>query len=284
MFTRIKNKLKKFFIGDGQKELLNQNKNINGLVLINQNQILKKSMSESEVKIFSQFGEDGIIQYIIKNIKLSNNKFIEFGVENYEEANTRFLLESCGWEGLIIDSSEKNINYIKQQNYYWKFNLIVEKKFIDKENINRIFSNHNLVGDIGLLSIDIDGNDYWIWNEINNINPDIVIIEYNARFGLSKSVTVKYKKDFNRHDGNKLIYGASLKALKKLGEKKGYALIYTNSNGNNAFFVKKSLLNKNLQELTIEQAFNKNSFNELVHEKENFEFQEALKLSEISEV
>ena len=284
MFKRIKNKIKKLFLKNSQKEILNQNKNINGQVLINQNQILKKSISESEVKIFSQFGEDGIIQYIIKNIKLSNKKFIEFGVENYEEANTRFLLESCGWEGLIIDSSEENIDYIKQQNYYWKFNLIAEKKFIDKENINKIFSSHNLIGDIGLLSIDIDGNDYWIWNEIHNIYPDIVVIEYNARFGPSESVTVKYKKDFNRYDGNKLIYGASLKALKKLGERKGYALIYTNSNGNNAFFVKKSLLNKNLQELTIEQAFNKNSFNELVHKKEDFEFQEALKLSEISEV
>ena len=75
--------------------------------------------------------------------------------------------------------------------------------------------------DIGILSIDIDGNDYWIWNEIEVIKPDIVIIEYNARLGSKLSLTIPYKSNFNRMKNLKTNnYGASLNALNKLAEKR----------------------------------------------------------------
>ena len=80
-------------------------------------------LNDNEFKIFSQFGEDGIIQFLINKTKTQKKNFIEFGVENYEEANTRFLLENNNWSGLVLDSDENHINYIKKQDYYWRYNL-----------------------------------------------------------------------------------------------------------------------------------------------------------------
>ena len=147
---------------------------------------------------------------------------------------------------------------------YWKYSLQAECEFITKENINAIIKKGNFEKRVGLLSIDIDGNDYWIWKEIEIVDPSIVIIEYNARFGKEKSCTVPYEKGFSRRDKHysMIYYGASLKALIKLGISKGYAFICCNKAGNNAFFVKKELLNDNIKENLIENAFYKNKFRE----------------------
>ena len=216
-----------------------------GLLNFKLNREIKlNNIEDYEFQIFSQFGDDGIILFLIDNIKIHNKKFIEFGVENYEEANTRFLLETFNWEGLIIDSEIKYTNDIKKENYYWRNKLNVDQKFITKDNINSIIRENNFEGKIGILSIDIDGNDYWIWEEIDSVDPSIVIIEYNARFGSELSVTIPYDENFNRNrNKSNLYYGASLNALYKLGLKKNYSLICTNLNGNNAYFIK----NDNLQ-------------------------------------
>lgn len=245
---------------------------INGKILC---EIQKKNnyflINDYEFKVFSQFGEDGIIQYLINNINIKNKKFIEFGVENYTEANTRFLLENNNWSGLIIDSSKKNTDYIKKQSYYWKYNLTVVNKFLSTENINSIIEESNFDGDIGILSIDIDGNDYWILNAINKVSADIIIIEYNANFGSKKSLTVKYDKNFQRGKVgiSKLVYGCSLLAITKLCAKKGYSLVCTNSNGNNAFFVRNKLLNDKIKSTTVNEAFNSSSFKEYCDEDRN---------------
>ncbi len=217
-----------------------------------------------EFKVFSQFGEDGLIQFLIKNLNISSKKFIEFGVENYEEANTRFLLENNNWSGLIIDSSKDNIEFIKKQNYFWKYNISAVNEFITKENINNIIKENKFEGEIGILSIDIDGNDYWIWNAIEIVKPEIVIIEYNARLGSKLSLTIPYKSNFNRMKNiRKNNYGASLNALNKLAEKKGYKLIGTNSNGNNAFFVREDKIqNSKIKTQEPNECFNLNSFSE----------------------
>ena len=245
---------------------------INGKILCDiQKQNKYLSINDNEFKIFSQFGEDGIIQYLTNNLSIKNKKFIEFGVENYEEANTRFLLENNNWSGLIIDSSKKNTDYIKKQSYYWRYNLSVTNKFLSIENINNIIKENHFNGNVGILSVDIDGNDYWILEAIDEVSADIIIVEYNANFGSEKSLTVKYDKNFQRGKKgiSKLIYGCSLKAASKLCEKKGYSLVCTNSNGNNAFFVKNELLNEKIKSTTVEKAFNINSFKEYYDEDGN---------------
>jgi len=205
------------------------------------NEGIVNNLAEVEFKVFSQFGEDGIIQLLINNIPIKNEIFIEFGVENYKESNTRFLLINNNWKGLLIDSDEKSINYIKNDDIYWKHDIKAVCELITKENINSIFSSNGFEGDIGLLSIDIDGNDYWIWEAIEVVSPRIVICEYNSVFGCKDAVTIPYEPNFNitkAHFSN-LYFGASLLALCYLANKKGYIFIGCNNAGNNAFFVRK---------------------------------------------
>ncbi len=262
---RIINKVRDVLGIKKLRQDINHLKIMNGKKLsLMMNNLNNYNFNEYEFKVFSQFGEDGLIQFLIKNLNISNKKFIEFGVENYEEANTRFLLENNNWSGLIIDSSKKNIEYIKKQDYYWKQNIKAINEFITKENINNLIKINNFGGEIGILSIDIDGNDYWIWNEIEIVKPEIVIIEYNARLGSELSLTIPYKSNFNRMKNlKKNNYGASLNALNKLGEKKGYKLVGTNSNGNNAFFVDKNKIhNTKIKTQEPHQCFNLNTFSE----------------------
>jgi len=223
-----------------------------------------KDINEFNFSIFSQFNEDAIIQFLVKNLNIKNKTFVEFGVENYEEANTRLLLEKDNWQGLIIDCSEENIKHIKNQNYFWRHNLTALSEFISVENINKILAKNNFVGEVGLLSIDTDGNDLWIWKEISEIKPIILIIEYNAKLGNEKSLSIKYNTNFKRASSglDKLIYGASLKALEKISEEKGYSLVCTNKNGNNAFFVRNDCLNQKIYKQSTEECFKMSSFRE----------------------
>lgn len=213
---------------------------------------------EAEFKVFSQFGEDGIIQYLIRQVKIPPNlhTFIEFGVESYVEANTRFLLMNNNWCGLVMDGSKENVSVIQNTALYWKYDLTAIAAFVDADNINGLIHSAGFGGEIGLLSIDIDGNDYWIWDRINVVNPIIVIIEYNGLFGSRRAVVVPYDPKFVRSEAHYsyLYAGSSLKALELLGRRKGYALVGSNSTGNNAFFVRRDYLNGQ-PELTAEEAY-----------------------------
>ena len=273
MISRIKNLLNTFKTkSDYHDDKLKLNI---GLILSKINEDKKyKNINDYEYKVFSQWGEDGIIDFLCNNIKIENKIFIEFGVEDYKESNTRFLLLKNNWQGLILDSSQENIDKIKKDNIYWRHTINAQKKFVTKENINEIIIENKIDKNIGLLSIDIDGNDYWIWKELNVINPSIVIIEYNFRFGKDKSCTIPYDPNFVREKkhSSSIYYGASLKALTKLGKQKGYSLVCCNSNGNNAFFVRNDLLNDVIKEASIELAFKNGKFRESRDEKGNLLF------------
>ena len=251
-----------------QDKIINEIEKIkfqNGLSLLENFQGKQSSkIIDYEFQVFSQWGEDGIISYLVNNVEIEVNFFVEFGVENYLESNTRFLLKKFNWSGLIIDSSQKNIDYIKKDKIYWQHNINALCEFISRENINNIFLENVSQKNIGLLSIDIDGNDYWVWKAITTIDPSIVVIEYNSILGSNKNYTVPYNKNFKRNKAHysNLYYGASLPALVKLGKEKGYALVTCNSAGNNAFFVKKNLLNDKVKELNIKEAFQERKFRE----------------------
>lgn len=202
-----------------------------------------ESIRDVEFKVYSQWGEDGIIQWLIHMIPIKNKTFIEFGVENYQEANTRFLLIENNWSGMIMDGSKRNIEAIRESKLYWRYDLQAVEAFITKENINSLLLKSGFDSDLGLLSIDIDGNDYWVLKEIEVMKPRILICEYNAIYGGCESVTVLYKEDFDRAKEHylRLHFGASLEAIKELAKSKGYHFIGTNSNACNAFFVREDL-------------------------------------------
>ena len=201
------------------------------------------SLEEVEFQVFSQRGEDGIIQYIISQIEIPHKIFVEFGVEDYTESNTRFLLINNNWSGLVIDGSKDNIKFIKNDFVYWKYDLSAYESFITKDNINELIGKYTDCSDIGLLSIDIDGNDYWVWEAITVINPRIIVCEYNSAFGEVNELSIPYQRDFTRTKAHysELYFGASLAAFCHLAEKKGYDFIGTPGAGVNAFFVRKDI-------------------------------------------
>jgi len=193
-------------------------------------------------KVFSQWDEDGIIQYLISKIPIKNKTFIEFGVENYEESNTRFLLVNDHWQGLVMDAREADIRYIQRHRMYWQYDLRAQCTWITRENIDALLRKSGFSEDLGLLSIDIDGNDYWIWEAIRSVKPRILIIEYNSVLGL-EPIVVPYRQDFNRTAAHhsSLYYGASLGALHQLARKNGYILLGSNVWGHNAFFIREDV-------------------------------------------
>lgn len=212
--------------------------------------------------VFSQWDEDGILQYLIGNLPIANKTFIEFGVENYEESNTRFLLVNDHWQGMVLDAGAEDIRHIQRDRIYWQYDLQAKCTWITRENINELMRKAGFGEDIGLLSIDIDGNDYWIWEAIQLIRPRIVVVEYNSLFGL-RPLAVPYKEDFQRtasHFSN-LYYGSSLGALHYLAHKKGYYLVGSNVWGHNAFFVRADISGE-FRDLEPRQAYVESKFRE----------------------
>ena len=228
-----------------------------------------KNIEDYEFKIFSQWGEDGIIQKIINSIEIKNNTFIEFGVGDFFESNCRFLMMNNNWSGLVIDSSKQAIDRLRKSYFYWRYNLKSINAFIDKENINKLLLGSGFDFDLGLLSIDMDGNDYFILESIEKYKPRILVIEYNSLFGSKRSISVPYSSEFDRtkaHYSN-LYFGASLGAITHIAKKKNYALVGTNSSGVNAFYVRKDLINKKLKEKSVEEVYTLSKFRESRDEK-----------------
>ena len=191
-----------------------------------------------EKKIFSQNGEDGITMKLIELIYKDDheNKFyVEFGVENGTECNTRILREIYNWKGLQLDGNNENdiIN--------------LKKEFITKENIIDLFRKYNVPDIINVLSVDIDYNDFYCLKEIlANYKCDIIICEYNSSHLPHEDKIVIYDKN-SQWDGTNY-YGASLLSLDTLGKKFNYSLVYCNKNGVNCFFIHNDIIKyQNLQ-------------------------------------
>lgn len=222
------------------------------------------SLSEVEFRVFSEWGDDGIIQWLIHNLSLPNKTFIEFGVKDYRESNTRFLMMNDNWTGFVMDGSEENVARIVSSEYYCRYELHAQAAFVDCDNINGLIAAQGFDRNVGLLHIDIDGNDYWIWEKIEAVEPVVVIVEYNSLFGIDRAITIPYDKNFQRtraHHSN-LYFGASLKALHHLAAQKGYAFIGCNSAGNNAYFVRNDALNDAVRKVSLEEGYVVSKFRE----------------------
>jgi hypothetical protein len=218
---------------------------------------------EHEFKVYSQWGEDGIIDYLVTRVPLPSKTFVEFGVETYVEANTLFLMKHRHWRGLVIDGSPDNIESIRRGSVLWRYDLHADCSFITRDNINEIIARNGFSGDLGLLSVDIDGNDYWVWEAINVVQPRIVVAEYNSLFGPTALISTPYSPDFYRttaHPSN-MYYGASISALNHLATSRGYSLVAGNSAGNNVFFVRNDVLG-DLRVQSPRQAYVRAAFRE----------------------
>ncbi len=172
-------------------------------------------------KTFSQNGEDGILEKILETIGTTNKYFVEIGVGNGTECNTRLLAQN-GWNGLWIDYSVHHPA------------LNVKHELVTAENVNNLFSKYGVPQEFDVLSIDIDGNDYWIWKAIT-YQPRVVIIEWNCSISPFRALTIPYSPSFAWDSTN--YYGASILALKRLGERKGMVLVAADKRATNLFFV-----------------------------------------------
>lgn len=234
-----------------------------------------------EQKIYSQNGEDGIIEFIFSQIGITNKFSVEFGVGNGFECNTVYLLEKKEWKGLMMDygadqqikwtgvmkkawsnkklgftkNIRRDIKFLKKLTSRTKrsanFQLDIKIEKVTAENIQNLFQKYNVPKNFDLLSIDIDFNDYWVWKAINDYSPRVVVIEYNSSIQLNESRVVLYDPEAVWDGTN--YFGASLLALRNLGLKKGYTLVGCDNNGVNAFFCKSELISdfeiKDIQDL-----------------------------------
>jgi hypothetical protein len=232
-----------------------------------------RPLVDAEFRVFSQFGEDGIIQYLIAHVPIEEEVFVEFGVEDYRESNTRFLLCNNNWCGLILDGGRRHIQFVRSNPIGWRHTIDARSAFVTPDNINRLLTDADVTGDIGLLSIDIDGNDYQVLEAIDAISPRILVVEYNSTFGPDAAVVVPFDARFDRtraHFSN-LYWGASLSAICLAADRKGNAFVGSNSAGNNAFFVRRDVLG-DLPEIAPREGWVDARFRESRDRKGNLTF------------
>jgi len=237
------------------------------LVLINQYKEMhsrgfKFSFSDIGFRKYSQNAEDGILLYIFSIIGTSNKTCVEICGGNGIQNNTANLIINHGWNGLLFDGSKANIETAK--NFYsrnpdtFSFPPKIVHAWITKSNINKLIEDAGVTGEVDLLSIDIDGNDYWLWEAITVIKPRVFVAEIQCVWGSEAAVTIPYKDDFKTQyiQGYGVYCGASLPAFVKLSKQKGYRLIGVEKYGFNAFFMRDDIGTDSFPELTSEECLN----------------------------
>lgn len=214
-----------------------------------------------EFRAFSQNGEDGILHLLFSILGTTNRRCIEIGVGSGIECNTANWIVNHGWEGLMFDGNSKAIQC--GQEFYqrcrdtcvWPPQLV--NTWITTDNINNLIKTHGFFGEIDLLSIDIDGVDYWIWEAITCVQPRVVVVEYQDIWGGDRAVTVPYSDNFQAEFGQygPNYAGASLAAFAKLAKAKGYRLVGIQRYGFNAFFVRNDLGLEDFPEIAVSDCF-----------------------------
>ena len=227
--------------------------------LVDASRLPRQRLQDSEFKVYSQNGEDGILAFVFSQIGVTDHSFVEFGIGNGSECNTANFILNFGWHGMLMESNLSDVS--AAQRYYRERlgeraeNVRIIHAVVTAENVNRILHDNAVVGEIDLLSIDIDSNDYWVWKAVSVISPRVVVIEYNAALGIERSVTVKYAPDFDFSHFTENYFGASLAALDALARSKGYALIGCDSRGVNAFFVRNDLAAGKFDAVSVVEAY-----------------------------
>jgi len=229
-------------------------------------------------KLFSQFEEDGILLYLFSLLGMTNKTFVEFGSDDGINSNSANLYYNHNFSGLFMDGNEKAIErgkyFFKRHTNESNKSPIFKQAMIKVDNINELIKSSGIEGEVGLLSIDIDGFDYWVWKEIDVVSPQIVIIETHNEFGLN-DIIVPYDPDYFYPGKHPTYHGASPIAMTKLAKKKGYRLVAANELGFNFIFLRNDLLVDQIKEVTVESLLQHPSNKECQErfkEVENWEY------------
>ena len=256
---RFKKWLKRLLISESYiiKRLIKKWKKNDIPPLSSKEQKKHTAINRYESSLHSQNGEDGIIRYIFSVIGFESRYFVEFGFGAHQCNSLRLLLHES-FEGLLMDGSEEQCRIFNLSCKKMQLNSVLAvNAFIDVTNLQKLIVLNDVPDQIDFLSIDVDGNDYWLWEILDCINPRVVCIEYNSGIGPDYSWSTPYSADFERFSAHPsgFFAGASLKALESLGQRKGYRLVACDSTGTNAFFIRKDINAKEIITLSSKEAF-----------------------------
>lgn len=256
----LKNLLKKYFLITKIRNRFNPAVQISQRQLFHYYQDKKISgglpqLTETGFRVFSQFEEDGKLLFIFSILGMTQKTFVEIGSDDGVNSNSANLYFNFGWRGLFIDGNLKSIErgkrFFAKYPHTWNYQPQFVHALVNRENVNDLISKAGIKAEIGLLSIDIDGNDYWIWDAIEVISAQVVIIETHIVYGLA-DVVVPYDANYVYPGKHPLYHGASPVAMQKLGKKKGYRLVGANELGFNFIFIKNGLAEAELPEVSVE--------------------------------
>jgi len=197
------------------------------------------ALTPFELRVFSQNGEDGVLAEILRRVGVGEQRFfVEFGVESGREGNCVYLADVAGWRGLFIDGDERFFGAL-QRKYRAAEHVATTLAMVTPENVQELFAAARVPPEPAMLSIDVDGADYWIWDAIEDYRPRVVVVEYNSALDPRRRL-VQPADHKGGWDGSNY-YGASLAAMRALGERKGYRFVHAELSGVNAFFVREDL-------------------------------------------
>ena len=225
---------------------------------------LTRPVSEYGFSCYSQTDEDGILLYIFSRIGVETRRCVEICAGDGIQCNTANLILNHGWHALLMDGDHDNVS--RGRRFYAKSSrtCVYPPRFLQawvtRDTVNDILVDNGFSGGIDLLSLDLDGVDYWIWDAITTIQPRVVVVEYQDILGPERSWTVPYSDDFaaGRYSVTESMpnfAGASLRAFAKLGKRKGYRLVGVNRYGFNAFFIKDDVGVEMIPEIDIKECF-----------------------------
>ena len=203
-----------------------------------------KYLWDAEVSVYSQWGEDGILDYLCDGMDLVKPKALELGAGNFIECNTRFLAEHRSASVVAVDGRNDLASTIASLGLEWKTTVMALEQWITPGNVGEICARaREFMGGIDILSLDIDGNVYWVAETVDLTSISIIVVEYNAIFGATASVSVPRDDSFDRTEAHFswLYYGASIRAFVDLFSRRGFDLVGTNRVGTNAFFVRRGV-------------------------------------------
>lgn len=222
-------------------------------------------LADTGFRVFSQFEEDGKLLFIFSVTGMQNKTFVEIGSDDGVNSNSANLYFNFGWHGLFIDGNPASIKrgrkFFSKYPHPWFYKPQFKCAIVKRENVNELIKGAGIEGEIGLLSIDIDGNDYWIWDAIDVINPRVVIIETHNEFGMN-NIVVPYNPDYSFPGKHPIYHGASPVAMNNLGRRKGYRLVGANDLGFNFIFIRNGIADTLIPEVSVESVLSHPSVKE----------------------
>jgi hypothetical protein len=265
-------KLIKPAVRDGLKEVADCNRDIHSQQIqrniVNQYMIFKLAkelpysyIRDAGFRVYSQFEEDGIILYLLSMIGFKTRRAVEMCCGSGHECMATNLILNHGFDGYLFDGDEGNIRraeaFFASKQDCLLYRPVLRLAWITAENVNELLMQSGCAGEVDLFSLDIDGNDYWVWKAVDAINPRLLVFETHNIIPADKSLTIEYRPDFycwDRIGAEQDYRGVSLKAMVKLCKSRGYRLVGGHRHGFNVFFLREDEGTEFFPEVSIQEV------------------------------